>query len=92
MVGAGIFLLFAFILPSSLSYNPLAELLRVFMGIALLLPVPLGVVSLAFFILGAVASSGSREKRNLSMAGAGLALSAVSATVFVLAMSLAPAL
>jgi hypothetical protein len=100
VVGVVIFLFFAFILPSRYSYNPAAELLRVIMGIALLLPVPLAVTSLVFFIVGASASRGAvagsplhgGHPTGLPAGGAGLAMSAASAGLFVLAALVAPGL
>ncbi len=88
-LGVAIFLFFAFVLPSRLSYSPAAELLRVIMGTSLLLPVPLAIASLVFFLIGLSASGGERPP---VLGGAGLAMSAVSASLFVLAALLAPGL
>ena len=92
MIGFGIFLLFAFVLPSRYSYNPLAELLRVFMGVALLLPVPLAITSLVFFVIGAASSRADEARGELGLAVAGLAMSAASATIFFTVALLAPGL
>jgi hypothetical protein len=90
--GVCVALLMTFVVPSRFLHNPLAELSRVYTGTALLLPVPLGIISLAFFITGIVALRRDPDKQGLAPALTGLALSMISVVLFTMAVIFAPAI
>ena len=88
--GAVLVLIMAFLLPSRYLFNQLATLLRIYYGIALLLAVPLGIVTLIFFILGIRGLRGDRGSRGFSMAMVGLSLAAVSVALFFVVVTTLP--
>jgi len=90
--GVCVALLMTFVVPSRFLHSPLAELSRVYTGTALLLPVPLGIISLALFIMGVAALRRDPEKKGLLRASTGLALSTISMVLFALAVVFAPAI
>jgi hypothetical protein len=89
--GVVVVLLTAFVLPSRYLNNELGEALRIYYGLAFLLPVPLGAVALAFFISGMRRLRRDPSRRGRPAAVAGLAISAVSATLYLLVLAFLPA-
>ncbi len=88
--GVAVLLVMAFAFPSRYIYNQLGEALRIYYGLVFLLPVPLGALTVAFYISGV-----RRLHRDPSLGGrraaiGGLAISMVSVALFLLTLVVLP--
>ncbi len=83
-------LLMSFALPSRLLHNVLADLLRIYYGVALLLPIPLAILTTVFFAMGISGWRRDRSVKGLGFAIIGLSLAVLSIAVFVTVVAVVP--
>lgn len=70
-------------LPSNHLNNQLTDVLHIYFGVALLLPIPLAILTLIFFIDGMRGLRRDPAKKGLGAAVAGLAISGISTILFI---------
>ncbi|HEY5532405.1 MAG TPA: hypothetical protein VIK22_10460 [Candidatus Anoxymicrobiaceae bacterium] len=88
--GAMVALLMSFALPSRLLHNVLADLLRIYYGVALLLPIPLAILTTVFFAMGISGLRRDLAVKGLGFAIIGLSLAVLSIAVFVTVVVVVP--
>jgi hypothetical protein len=88
--GAVVALLMSFALPSRFLHNVLADLLRIYYGVALLLPVPLAILTSVFFVMGISGLRRDPAVKSLGFAIIGLSLAVISIAVFVTIVAVVP--
>lgn len=88
--GIAVAAVMTFLVPSRYLYNLCSNLARIYTGLALLSPLPLGAAAVVFFILWALTGETGPGSPGRASAIAGLGLGALSAGAFWLAVAFLP--